>query len=100
MRSLTVSYLSLFQFRRKYFCPFSIEGFDDQGSQYDSAGNLRNWWQNATRDAYLKKAECIINQYGNYTEPLTKLKLNGINTQGENIADNGEMRSMIKDAIV
>lgn len=64
-------------------------GFDDQGSQYDSEGNLENWWANATRDAYLERAECIIYQYGNYTEPLTGLPLSGRNTQGENIADNG-----------
>lgn len=65
-------------------------GFDDQGSQYDAQGNLRNWWANATREAYLLNAQCIINQYGNYVEPLTNLNLNGINTQGENIADNGK----------
>lgn len=67
-------------------------GFDDQGSQYDAAGNLRNWWAQSTRDAYLEKAKCIIEQYGNYEEPLTKMKLNGINTQGENIADNGGIK--------
>lgn len=66
-------------------------GFDDQGSQYDSEGNLRNWWANATRVAYLEKAQCIIDQYGRYVEPLTKLELNGVNTQGENIADNGKL---------
>ena len=65
-------------------------GFDDQGSQYDGDGNLKNWWEDATRVEYKKRAECIINQYGNYTEPLSNLKLNGINTQGENIADNGK----------
>jgi neprilysin len=64
-------------------------GFDDQGRQYDSEGNLVDWWEEATKTAYLEKAKCIIEQYGNYTEPITKLKLNGINTQGENIADNG-----------
>lgn len=65
-------------------------GFDDQGSQYDSLGNLRNWWADETRAAYLEKARCIIEQYGNYTEPQTGLALNGVNTQGENIADNGK----------
>jgi len=32
----------------------------------------------------------MIEQYGNFTEPVTKLNLNGVKTQGENIADNGE----------
>lgn len=67
-------------------------GFDDQGSQYNGAGNLANWWAAETRTNYLERAQCIINQYGNYTEPSTELNLNGINTQGENIADNGGIK--------
>lgn len=64
-------------------------GFDDQGRQFDHEGNLVDWWRDDTKKAYLDKARCIIEQYGNYTEPVTQLKLNGISTQGENIADNG-----------
>ncbi|KAH8417201.1 hypothetical protein KR222_006349, partial [Zaprionus bogoriensis] len=67
-------------------------GFDDQGRQFDVKGNLRDWWQPDTQKAYLSKAQCIINQYGNYTERATGLNLNGINTQGENIADNGGVK--------
>ncbi|KAL7729560.1 hypothetical protein ACLKA6_007848 [Drosophila palustris] len=67
-------------------------GFDDQGRQFDVNGNLRDWWQPDTQKAYLKKAQCIIDQYGNYTERATGLHLNGINTQGENIADNGGVK--------
>ena len=41
----------------------------------------------------LKKAQCIISQYGNYTiKDLDNMQLNGINTQGENIADNGGIK--------
>ncbi|XP_055373967.1 neprilysin-2 [Condylostylus longicornis] len=67
-------------------------GFDDQGRQFDVNGNLIDWWRGDTKEAYLKRAKCIIEQYGNYTEPLTGLRLNGINTQGENIADNGGIK--------
>ena len=67
-------------------------GFDDQGSQYDADGNLKNWWAAETRAAYLEKAKCIIDQYRGYKEPLSGLNLNGINTQGENIADNGGIK--------
>jgi predicted metalloendopeptidase len=67
-------------------------GFDDQGRQFDQNGNLFEWWAPNTRTAYLEKARCIIEQYGNFTEPTTNLKLNGINTQGENIADNGGVK--------
>lgn len=67
-------------------------GFDDQGRQFDDTGNLREWWQPETTAAFEEKAQCIIDQYGNYTEPQTKLNLNGVNTQGENIADNGGIK--------
>ncbi|KAL7013331.1 hypothetical protein ACKWTF_015335 [Chironomus riparius] len=66
--------------------------FDDQGSQFDLDGNLVDWWQVETKKAYLEKARCIIDQYSNYLEPNVKIHLNGINTQGENIADNGGVK--------
>lgn len=44
-------------------------GFDDQGRQFDRNGNLVDWWAPSTKEAFLKKAECIINQYGNYSVP-------------------------------
>ena len=64
----------------------------DQGRQFDLNGNLVDWWQEETKTAFLAKAKCIIEQYGNYTETNVDLKLNGINTQGENIADNGGIK--------
>lgn len=67
-------------------------GFDDQGRQFNENGNLVDWWNEETSNAYVEKAKCIIEQYGNFTEPLTELNLNGINTQGENIADNGGIK--------
>lgn len=69
-----------------------VHGFDDNGSQFDADGNLRNWWTNITQEKFLEKVKCIIDQYGNYTEPLTNLKLNGFNSVGENIADCGGMK--------
>lgn len=50
-------------------------GFDDQGRQFDVKGNLRDWWQPDTQKAYLAKAKCIIEQYGNYTERATGLNV-------------------------
>ena len=68
-------------------------GFDDQGRTFDSTGNLANWWERPTEENYLDKAQCIIWQYGNYTaRPPVNINLNGINTQGENIADNGGIK--------
>lgn len=50
-------------------------GFDDQGRQFDEKGNLVDWWEPGTKTAYLDKASCIIDQYGNYTEPTTSMKV-------------------------
>ncbi|XP_058453866.1 neprilysin-2-like [Malaya genurostris] len=67
-------------------------GFDDKGRQFNKNGNLFDWWQSSTKKAYLEKAQCINEQYGNYTEPNVRLSLNGVNTLGENIADNGGLK--------
>lgn len=50
-------------------------GFDDLGRQFDADGNLVEWWDESTREQFLVKAQCIIEQYGNYTEPRTNLKV-------------------------
>lgn len=61
-------------------------GFDDQGSQFDHDGALRNWWTDADRDAFKKLGEQLVAQYEQY-EPVPGKKLNGRLTLGENIAD-------------
>lgn len=67
-------------------------GFDDQGRQFDLDGNLVDWWGKETAESFKQKAMCVIDQYSNFTESQTNLNLNGINTQGENIADNGGVK--------
>ncbi|GFO33757.1 endothelin-converting enzyme 1 [Plakobranchus ocellatus] len=67
-------------------------GFDDEGSQYDKDGKLRMWWQPEDWVRFREKGQCIIDQYGNFTDELAGMKLNGINTQGENVADNGGLK--------
>jgi len=70
-------------------------GFDDQGRQYDGTGSLSPWWSSETIEAFSVQAQCFIDQYTNYTVPELEdilgedAHLNGKNTQGENIADNG-----------
>lgn len=46
-----------------------------QGRQFDSDGNLVDWWEEETKTSYLSRASCIIDQYGNYTEPTTGLNV-------------------------
>lgn len=62
-------------------------GFDDQGSQYDGDGNLRDWWTKEDHEKFAAKTKALIEQYSAY-EPVPGYHLNGELTLGENIADN------------
>lgn len=61
-------------------------GFDDQGSQFDGDGMLRNWWTDEDRKAFEAVGERLVAQFAGY-EPLPGKPLNGKLTLGENIAD-------------
>jgi endothelin-converting enzyme/putative endopeptidase len=65
-------------------------GFDDQGAQYDGAGNLNDWWTPDDKAAFEVKSKALIEQY-NAFEPrsLPGEKVNGALTVGENIGDLG-----------
>ncbi len=63
-------------------------GFDDQGSQYDKDGNLRQWWSQEDRDRFNERIE-VMRQFHNKIEVLPGLYSNGSLTLGENIADHG-----------
>jgi predicted metalloendopeptidase len=66
-------------------------GFDDQGSQYDAEGNLKNWWTEADTKAYESRQNLVIKQYDGY-KPLPDLPINGKLTLGENIGDLGGLK--------
>jgi len=61
-------------------------GFDDQGSQFDGDGKLRNWWTDADRKAFEAIGAQLVAQFETY-EPIPGKTLNGKLTLGENIAD-------------
>lgn len=44
-------------------------GFDDLGRQFDAKGNLFDWWDKTTETEFIKKKECIVNQYLKFVEP-------------------------------
>ncbi|KAM7312472.1 neprilysin-2-like [Ixodes scapularis] len=67
-------------------------GFDDEGRQFDKDGHNLNWWEPETDLKFRQRAQCIVEQYGNYTVAEGTLNINGVNTQGENIADNGGIK--------
>lgn len=51
-------------------------GFDDTGRQFDKSGNLVDWWQPETKNAFLAKAKCIIEQYNDYKIPELNVSVN------------------------
>ncbi len=65
-------------------------GFDDQGSKYDGDGNLKDWWTEADRKEFDKRAKMLIAQYDEFhPSQLPDLHVNGALTIGENIGDLG-----------
>ncbi|CAF3473329.1 unnamed protein product, partial [Rotaria sp. Silwood2] len=67
-------------------------GFDDSGRQYDKDGNRISWWTDDTIKKFNERKQCIIDQYSNYVVTQINRTLNGFQTQGENIADNGGIK--------
>ncbi|HEV7642999.1 MAG TPA: M13 family metallopeptidase [Pyrinomonadaceae bacterium] len=72
-------------------------GFDDSGSLYDAAGNLKMWWTDADRKKFEEKADCVTKQFDAY-EPEKGVFINGQLTLGENLADLGGL-SIAYDAM-
>jgi putative endopeptidase len=66
-------------------------GFDDQGSQFDAEGNLRDWWTASDKEKFEARTACVRDQYGSFVA-VDDIKVNGKLTLGENTADNGGMR--------
>lgn len=72
-------------------------GFDDQGRNFDSEGNMTNWWTKEDTEAFEKLTKGLVDQF-NAVEilPAEKgqpaLMGNGSYTLGENIADQGGLR--------
>jgi putative endopeptidase len=62
--------------------------FDDEGRQFDAKGNLKDWWTKKDAKAYEERAQCIVDQYAQYTV-VDDIKINSKLTLGEDIADLG-----------
>src|SRR5579859_7467430 len=63
-------------------------GFDDEGRQFDAKGNLRDWWTKEDADQFTTRAQCVVDQYAQYTV-IDDIKINSKLTEGEDIADLG-----------
>ncbi|PWD50142.1 peptidase M13 [Serinibacter arcticus] len=73
-------------------------GFDDQGSRYDGAGRLTDWWTEQDRTEFEARTSALVAQY----DALSPAQLggshhvNGALTIGENIGDLGGLGIAIK----
>ncbi|OXB73430.1 UNVERIFIED_CONTAM: hypothetical protein H355_015158 [Colinus virginianus] len=72
-------------------------GFDDNGRNFNENGDLVDWWTEESARNFKELSQCMVYQYGNYSWDLAGgQQLSGINTLGENIADNGGVRQAYK----
>ncbi|MDG5490547.1 M13 family metallopeptidase [Psychroserpens sp. SPM9] len=62
--------------------------FDDQGAQFDSDGNLVNWWTPEDLAEFTKRGDALVEQYS-AIQLGDSLYVDGRNTIGENIGDLG-----------
>ncbi|HEY4502385.1 MAG TPA: M13 family metallopeptidase [Candidatus Paceibacterota bacterium] len=63
-------------------------GFDDEGSQFDEYGNLKNWWKKSDKEHFNKRTK-ILEKHFNTFKVVDGIRVNGKLTLGENIADLG-----------
>ncbi|MDR6687495.1 putative endopeptidase [Arthrobacter sp. 1088] len=76
-------------------------GFDDQGSQFDGSGALRNWWTEEDRTAFEARTAKLVAQFdalSPYAAP--EHKVNGKLTLGENIGDLGGLTIAYKAYLI
>ena len=66
----------------------STHSMDSEGADYNGEGELTDWWEPQTRQAFNARVQCVIDQYDQY-EVLPGVYVNGALTQGENVADLG-----------
>ncbi|PIC47267.1 hypothetical protein B9Z55_006678 [Caenorhabditis nigoni] len=76
-------------------------GFDDQGVQWNGVGTLSGWMDDQSKVSFTNMAQCVVNEYSGFC-PLNKdtygaaACIDGAQTQGENIADNGGIHSAFR----
>ncbi|NXX18528.1 NEP protein, partial [Podargus strigoides] len=72
-------------------------GFDDNGRNFNENGDLVDWWTEESARNFKELSQCMVYQYGNFSWDLAGGQhLSGVNTLGENIADNGGVRQAYK----
>jgi predicted metalloendopeptidase len=76
-------------------------GFDNNGRHLDGNGMERDWWTPAVDAAFKERAQCMMDEYSAFTLPgvpdpdtgEAPAHIHGEQTLGENIADNGGLKT-------
>ncbi|KAF6841440.1 peptidase family m13 protein [Colletotrichum plurivorum] len=71
-------------------------GFDNNGHYFAPNGSLANWWDESSEKAFEERAQCFVEQYGNFSITAsngTQIPIPGEFTLGENIADAGGLQT-------
>ncbi|HUK88748.1 MAG TPA: M13 family metallopeptidase, partial [Terriglobales bacterium] len=63
-------------------------GFDDEGRQFDAAGNLKDWWTKDDAQKFKQRTQCVQDQYATYVV-VDDVHINSRLTLGEDVADLG-----------
>lgn len=66
-------------------------GFDNHGRQFDSNGNMHQWWTDQEIEKFNKLTENTVEHF-NSLDVLPDLKANGTLTLSENLADYGGLK--------
>ena len=69
-------------------------GFDDQGSQFDKTGNQHDWWTPADKKNFQARTKVLVDHFNNVE--IAGKKINGQQTLGENIGDNGGLNIALR----
>uniref|UniRef100_A0A0N5C7F7 Peptidase_M13 domain-containing protein n=1 Tax=Strongyloides papillosus TaxID=174720 RepID=A0A0N5C7F7_STREA len=68
-------------------------GFDDEGVQWNDVGRLSTWMDNQSKVNFTNMANCVVSEYSTFCPYKSEPCVDGAQTQGENIADNGGIHS-------
>ncbi|APR76167.1 Metallopeptidase [Minicystis rosea] len=70
-------------------------GFDDEGSQYDGHGNLRDWWTKEDAERFHERTRCVAEQFSRFTV-AGGVHVNGALVTGEAVADLGGVKLALR----
>lgn len=62
-------------------------GYDPNGCQFDSVGNVHDWWTRKDKHAFSRRTKVLRRHFDNLKQG--KEKVDGARTLAENVADNG-----------